>query len=196
MRVRIPSPSMIIAVIALVAALGGTSYAAVTIGSAQIKDNSVRGKDIRNNSLTGRDVKNDSLGGRDVKESALGKVPRASQADRVGGLDASRIKLRCPSGTRRTFGSCMDLAAKGPTTLTAAQKDCDSRGGRLPGIVELSYIRDLSGVTWANGQANQYEFSNDQTAGKPTAVDKAGNTFPDASAQTFWHRCLTQPVNG
>lgn len=216
-RRLVPSPSMAVALVALFVALGGVSYAAATIGSAQIKNNSVRGKDIRNSSITGRDVKNESLGGRDVKESALGKVPRATRADaagtatsasraasaanadRVGGLDVSQLRLRCPAGTRPTLGLCMDPIPGGPTSLAGAWAACEARGGRLPSLGELEYLKDLPGVRWANGQANQYEFSSDgrQTSPVvPLARDRNGAIFPDPAGQNFWHHCLTQPVNG
>lgn len=54
------------ATIALVIALGGTSYAAVTlphnsVGAAQIKSNAVNATKIKNGSVTGTDVKDGSL---------------------------------------------------------------------------------------------------------------------------------------
>lgn len=77
-------------VLAMLIALGGTSYAvaAGSIGTKQIKNNSVRTSDVRNGTLSSRDVKRGSLGGRAVKESSLGKVRRASSSDRVGGKSA------------------------------------------------------------------------------------------------------------
>ena len=41
--------------------LGGSAYAAATIGSAQIKNNSIQGKDVKNGSLTKADLKRGSL---------------------------------------------------------------------------------------------------------------------------------------
>jgi hypothetical protein len=95
-----PSAAMIVACVALFVALGGVGYAAATIGSAQIKNNSVRSvdiknndvrsKDIRNNSVTssdirngtvrGKDVHGDTLTGKQVLESSLGTVPSANSA--------------------------------------------------------------------------------------------------------------------
>jgi hypothetical protein len=66
-----PSPSMIVAVIALFVSLGGVGYAAAVIGSAQIKNNSVRTEDIHNSTITGKDVKNGSLFRKDVKKNAF-----------------------------------------------------------------------------------------------------------------------------
>src|SRR3954453_21547145 len=106
--VRRPSPAMAVALIALFVALGGTSLAALRIGSREIVNNSVRGKDIRNGTLGGRDVKNnrltgadikgirgvdvkdDSLTGADVLESSLGSVPNAARAASVTGFTNSR----------------------------------------------------------------------------------------------------------
>ena len=53
-RIKLPSPAMAISLLALFVALGGTGYAAATIGSSQIKNNSIRGKDVRNSTLTGK----------------------------------------------------------------------------------------------------------------------------------------------
>jgi hypothetical protein len=80
LRRFVPSPAMAVALIALFVALGGVGYAAATIGSAQIKNNSVRGKDIRNGTIRTKDVKRDSLGGVAIKETSLGPVPSAGIA--------------------------------------------------------------------------------------------------------------------
>lgn len=53
--------SHVIAVVALIAACGGTSYAAATIGSAQIIDGSIQSIDVKNGTLTGSDVQGGSL---------------------------------------------------------------------------------------------------------------------------------------
>jgi hypothetical protein len=81
---RRPSASLIIACLALFVALGGVGYAAATIGSAAIVDNSIRSKDVRNNDLRGKDVRGDTLKGTDIDESSLGKVPSAAAADSAG----------------------------------------------------------------------------------------------------------------
>jgi len=51
-----PSPALVVALIALFVALGGVGYAAATIGSGQVKNNSIRGKDIRNRTIKSKDV--------------------------------------------------------------------------------------------------------------------------------------------
>jgi hypothetical protein len=78
---RRPSVSLVIACLALFVALGGVGYAAATIGSAAIVDNSIKSKDVRNNDLRGKDVRGNTLKGADVDEASLGKVPAAANAD-------------------------------------------------------------------------------------------------------------------
>ena len=72
-----PSVASVLSIIALFAALGGTSYAAATIS----------GKQVKNGSLTGADIKNNSVGGADVKESKLGQVPSAAKATQATNAD-------------------------------------------------------------------------------------------------------------
>jgi len=69
-RRRRPSASMVIALVALFAALGGTGYAAAMIN----------GRDIQKRSIPGNRVVNDGLTGKQVNESKLGTVPLAQQA--------------------------------------------------------------------------------------------------------------------
>ncbi len=71
MKLRLPSPSMVVALIALVVALGGTATAAVVISSSsQVKANAIRATDIRNE-LTGSDIKNESLSTNDIKDGTV-----------------------------------------------------------------------------------------------------------------------------
>ena len=85
---RLPSPAMIVALVALFAALGGTSYAALSAGSItsrEIKNGSIRNVDFKKGTLRGQEFKRDSLGGGAIKEesldaSKLGNVRTASRA--------------------------------------------------------------------------------------------------------------------
>jgi hypothetical protein len=56
-----PNHATIVAYLALFTALGGSAYAAATIGSKEIKDNSIRSRDVRNQTLTGKDINERSL---------------------------------------------------------------------------------------------------------------------------------------
>jgi hypothetical protein len=63
-----PSPAMVVALIALFVALGGVGYAAATIGSAEVKNNSLRTQDIRNRTIRGKDVRNNTLAAKQIKD--------------------------------------------------------------------------------------------------------------------------------
>ena len=88
-RLGLPSPAMVVAVAALVVALGGTSYAALSVGSIttrEIKDGTIRNVDFKDGTLRGQEFKRDSLGGGAIKEESLdatklGKVRSATAAD-------------------------------------------------------------------------------------------------------------------
>ena len=74
----VPSPAMVVALIALFLALGGSAYALVITGKT-IKNNTVTGQDIRNGTLRGKDVHANGLGGSAIKERASAPCrPRAS----------------------------------------------------------------------------------------------------------------------
>lgn len=171
MRPRLPSPVVTaIAVLTLVLASGGVGYAAAQIGSAQIKDNSIQSVDVKNRTLTSADVKKKSLK-REV-------------------LDRS-----CRAGEVVAFGGCVRKASTGPSTFQAAMDDCTERGGRILTLSELRWVGAHSGqYDWADGNPVQYEFSSDYTTSSPatpTALDRSGNLIDDASANSFWHHCLS-----
>ncbi|MGH2970248.1 MAG: hypothetical protein ACRDK0_14490 [Solirubrobacteraceae bacterium] len=88
---RLPTPSMAVAITALVVALGGTSYAVVkpsprSVGAKELKRKAVSGVHIKANAINSSKVKDGSLTGKDVVESSLGQVAlaaRATVADRA-----------------------------------------------------------------------------------------------------------------
>ncbi|HYM59077.1 MAG TPA: hypothetical protein VES79_14025, partial [Solirubrobacteraceae bacterium] len=80
-----PSPSMVVAFLAMTVALGGTSYAVTTlpsksVGSKQLRSKAVGTANIKNKAVTGAKVKDDSLTGTDINEGSLGQVPSAAAA--------------------------------------------------------------------------------------------------------------------
>ena len=59
--IRLPSPAMGVALIALLVALSGTTYAAVRIGTKQIKDNAITSPKIRNGAVKNIDLARNSV---------------------------------------------------------------------------------------------------------------------------------------
>lgn len=100
-RGRLPSPSLILSLLALFVALGGTTYAATalpahSVGNAQLRERSVSTDKLRKHAVTqlrlalnsvaaGR-VINNSLTGADINEAKLGTVPNAAK---LGGTPAT-----------------------------------------------------------------------------------------------------------
>jgi len=69
----------VVASLALFAALGGSSYAAISITGKQVRDGSLSGRDVRNATLTSQDVRDQSLLAQDFKQ---GQLPAGSQGPR------------------------------------------------------------------------------------------------------------------
>src|SRR4051794_33857089 len=77
LRLPRPSPALVISLIALFVALGGTSYAAIKIGAHNLRTGSVGSRAVKNGTLRGRDIRRASLSGREINEGRLGSVPQA-----------------------------------------------------------------------------------------------------------------------
>jgi hypothetical protein len=80
----------VMATVAVFIALGGSSFAALTVTGRNVKDSSLSGRDLRNNSVTGKDVKgiksgdvtDDSLLARDFKGGQLPAGPKGDKGDK------------------------------------------------------------------------------------------------------------------
>src|ERR1700748_1908548 len=69
---RRPSPALVVALLALFVALGGSASAAFIITGRNVKNGSLTGKDVKNGSLGSSDVKNHSLTSKDIKGRVRG----------------------------------------------------------------------------------------------------------------------------
>ena len=168
--IRRPSPAMIVAIVALVAALSGTAYAALgknSVGSRQLKAKAVTSGKIANNAVTSAKVAKGSLTGEDINVGALGTVPSATSAasagnaNTVGGHSAS-----CPAGTTLIRGTCFDSAPNGAVaSLKAAADACAAKGGYLPTPMALYSTRQVINLGTGVGTDHQYTDSYYSAAG-------------------------------
>ena len=133
---------MVVACIALIVALGGTSYAALklprnSVGNRQLKPNAVTSAKVRNGALTSKDFRRSSLprgprGPQGPKgDSAPGAVPRVAYASRdpfKPGGSAKAIPVSAPidliglniaAGTADYTSSSGRVTASGPSRLIA-----------------------------------------------------------------------------
>lgn len=78
MNFRRPSHATVVAYLALIAALGGSAYAASKVGT----------DDLRQDAVTGAKVKNGSVGASDLKAITVRKVRTAAQPDGTGEVNA------------------------------------------------------------------------------------------------------------
>jgi len=202
------------ATLALFIALGGSSYAALRIGSREIVNNSVRSGDIRNNHVRSRDIRNRTILGRDVrrnalgsdqiKEQSLGPVAEALNSDRLGGLTAFDLKLRCPEGTAGEAATCIETTARAPTAFPNANGVCGNAGRRLPDYSELTEMQRSGGQIGAVGewtssvyrnQANGADLS-DQLEVVVVTTDSEGVRYERAiTATQLPFRCVALPSN-
>jgi hypothetical protein len=80
LRLTRPQPALVVSLIALFVALGGTSYAAITVTGANVRNASLTGTDIKNGSLRGADVRNGSLSAGDLSLDTIASLRGATGA--------------------------------------------------------------------------------------------------------------------
>ena len=160
-RIGRPSPAMVVAVIALIAALSGSAYAALgknSIGSRQLKRKAVTTGKIANNAVNGSKVANHSLSGSDINLEALGTVPSATEASHASNADTlSGHAASCPGGTTLIRGICFDAQANPvANSLKEAADACAAKGGYLPTPMELYSVRGIINLGTGIGSEHQY----------------------------------------
>ena len=129
-----PSPALVISLIALFVALGGTGYAALK----------VTGKNVKNRSLTGKDVKKNSLRGTEIRESKLGKVPRAAIAD-------SAANAGNAGNAAALGGKPAGAYASADTPGQFISPPLQNSYAQLPGAAPVGYWKGPGGIVHLQG---------------------------------------------
>lgn len=101
-RFRRPSPALVIAVLALFVALGGTSYAVKSlpknsVSAKQLKKNAVTSKKIKSNAVTAKKIKKGSIDASKVKADSLTGAQINEATVNVGRLDYNSAVVANPS---------------------------------------------------------------------------------------------------
>ena len=168
LRLRRPSPALVISLIALFVALGGTSYAAIKIGARNLKTGSVGTRAVKNATLSGRDLRRAGLSGREINEGRLGSVPLAEGVShwaviRAGDGAATRSR-GATSATRfapgryqvifnRDVRGCAYLATLGNTDATTPSTG-QIAVSQLPSNVNGVQIRTTTSDGGTNANRN------------------------------------------
>ena len=152
--VRTPSPALVISLIALFVALGGTAYAATTlpknsVGTRQLKSNAVNSSKVKNHSLLAADFRPGQLPrgktgaqGPAGPQGAQGQagpqgnpgVSGYTQVDAFSAFDTTTPKTAeadCPAGTKIIGGGAyanVGGGVTGPVALAASLPISDGRG--------------------------------------------------------------------
>jgi hypothetical protein len=191
----------VVATLALFIALGGSSYAALTI----------TGKDVRNRSLTYKDLKRNTLGGTRIKESRLDTVPRARTATRLAGFaggikdnyTAADLLATCLDGTLPAANTCFEAAPRAAEPFSGAARVCGQLGApfgfrrRLPDLSELkSLVGDGRFQIAAEGELTSTVSAAgpNQLAVLTMAPDGTTNTAPDTFEGRRPFRCVADPL--
>lgn len=186
----------VVATLALFVALGGSSYAALTI----------TGRDVKNGSLTGRDVKRDSLGGKRIKESRLGTVRRARNAFKLDGLTARRLLLKCPTGTLPAADACLEVMPRSAVNYGTAEFVCSqvdtprTPGRRLPSYAELVASMRQEAISLSpDGEltAEVYPRTDGDRVNALVLTAETGGVglVPDTAEGARPFRCAVDPLN-
>lgn len=154
----------VMATIALFVALGGSSYAALSIGTRQIRNNSVRSVDVRNGTLRGLDIRLNTVDGTRVNESSLGEVPSAASARRAQQADQAANADRAASAANADQAATADragIAERAGTAGFAATADTvDGRSAACP-VGTSFYLGQCFETNVRPGEGDSFEAAED-----------------------------------
>jgi hypothetical protein len=222
--IRRQAPALVVASIALIAALGGTVYAAAKIDGKTVKakslpgnrltPGSVPGNRLKPGALTGSALAPGSITGTQVDASTLGQVPSAVHADNadsardaqtalnaVNALDATRVNghtAGCKPPDRFFAGACWQSASsEAALNAPAAAQSCATQGGELPSALALAAFSQQPGIALAPGD----EWTGDIPAISGldvyavNTVTASGQINSAASTATKKYRCVIPLVS-
>lgn len=196
------------ATLALIVALGGTSYAAITlpansVGPRQLRAGAVTSRAIRPGSVGARQVHAYSLTGRNIDKRRLGRVPaavnaitastaaHARDADTLGGLSAAALRVHCPSGTLLNAAGCVETSLRAGASYGNAAGQCADR--RLPTAADLESFRERfsaqagTAIELTSDLADADNVITVNMATGATGTSSAGSSLP--------FRCVAAPSN-
>jgi trimeric autotransporter adhesin len=156
--IRLPSPAMGVALVALVVALGGTSYAVVRIGTKQIKNNAITSAKIRNGQVRNVDLARNSVvtakilagavSGLQLRDASVGNADLANDAVtgakvRVGTIGSGDLANDAVTGVKIRAGNVGESDLATDAVTSAKIKDGSiATGDYADGSITASKIKD------------------------------------------------------
>jgi hypothetical protein len=183
-----PSPALVIAILALFVALGGSAYAAGKIGTKNIKANAITTSKIKKNAITTTKIKNEAITGAKIKESSLGPVPTATNAtnatnavhatNATNAVNATNFSRYFTTGLiRASAGQNVSLFSSGPFLFTGHCEDLG--GGTLKAFTTVTTSQAGSSMSSSEDSYYEADFDPGTEARINYAVE---NTGPETNA--------------
>lgn len=158
--IRRPSPAMVVACLALLVALGGTSVAAVqqlgrnTVGTAQIRNNAVTTPKIANNAVTAAKIRDNAVVRRKIANNAVssaqvqtGSLLATDFAE--GQIPEGPAGPAGPAGPQGPAGVVTRLTAVVNSSGALARSQGTTSAGRLSeGSYEVVFNQNISACTY------------------------------------------------
>jgi hypothetical protein len=84
-------------------------------------------------------------------------VPRAADAQRVGGATVQDLRLKCPADTTAKAGVCVENSARAPDGFLGAINHCDQAGRGLITMAQLdAFLRSTGPLPQAEWTSSVY----------------------------------------
>jgi hypothetical protein len=149
-RLRLPSPAMVVAVIALVAAMGGAAYAVKKIGPEGLKKNSVKTKKIVDKAVTTAKLEDEAV------TTVKLDTPERSEAFFTNQADAIPLSTSAAPFSDADRVASLNLAPNGHYVVTSS---VDLAGGGAGTEVQCALRDDGTVVSRGSANAVGTEFS-------------------------------------
>jgi hypothetical protein len=184
-----PSPAMVVAIAALIVAMGGTSYAVTalpskSVGVKQLKKNAVTGKAIKSGAVTSGKVRDGSLLTKDFKSGQIPLGPKGDKGDPGAKGD---------QGDKGDKGDPGDVGTVGAATVQFFQATADLADG-----ANASYsVFCLDGEqAIAGGGRGDDTLSEGTVLTNTRPAISAANQEPPTDGQSFtgWRITVVNPV--
>jgi hypothetical protein len=177
-KIRI-SPGSVLALIALFVALGGVSYAAVTINGKNIQNNSIPGKKLKNGAVTNAKVKLNSLAANRLTSAARARLsgargPQGLQGPRGEAGPQGAQGAQGPAGTALAYAQVDTLTAAEPSFVAARTSGFSAVTREAEGLYCLAPTAAVVAQAFSAGSATRPTVAGIELGN--TAADPAGLT--------------------